>query len=401
MISGLLVTHECELFDYCYKESLESLLATCDEVIVVDAASKDGTRDVLSLYADLNPELTIIDAEWNPVPGTGGQWLADLYNLAKSKAEYPFQLGLQADEVLHEIDREEIRRWHHANSLKRLNFWKTAQGYLPPGVVCGDRVFRFAQHEVKFIGDAEGMEGHIRRDESAVCIFHYGFLRKTESLIAKSISFEESVFGTHNPLFDQMKEEGRRLFDEYHSGLIPYHGPHPRFAYKWLEERGYESGRYIAGQAVVKFIKPDWVGIEIGVFQGDSSKLFLEHCRFMYLIDPCESYEGNPDSTIFASEENIKRLLNGKDYAFLKGYSHLVHDYVPEVDFVFIDGNHTYEYVTMDIELYWPKVRQGGFLSGHDYGAGFEGVIRAVNEFSLKHNLPIQQHGDCWVIHKL
>lgn len=395
-LSGIMVTHQCEQFDYCYREALQSLIETCDEVIVVDGKSTDGTRDVLSSLP-----VTVIDADWSPVPGTVGKWLSDLYNLAKSKASGQFQLGLQADEVLHEIDRNAIRSLDYHTSFKRLNFWRDPQHYLAPGLVCGHRVFRYGTHEVKFVGDAEGMESHVRRDNSAVCIFHYGFLRKTENLIAKSISFEEEVFNTHNPLFDRMKMEGRRPFDEFYSELIPYNGPHPKYAWEWLEERGYNSGRYLAAQGIISLIKPEWTGVEIGVFRGDSSKLLLSRCRFMFLIDPCIPYEGNPDSTVYAVEQDVRRNLNGRNnYHFIRGMSHEVEDQISEVDFVFIDGNHTYEYVRKDIELYWPKVRSGGFISGHDFGEGFPGVVQAVTEFSARTNLPFSIHQDCWIIHK-
>lgn len=234
MISGLLVTHQCETFDYCYRESVQSLLETCDEVVVVDGKSTDGTREQLEKLP-----VKLIDADWNPIPGTRGQWLADLYNLAKSKSKYALTLGLQADEVLHEIDRKEIRRWNHNISLKRLNFWGDAQHYLRNGEVCGSRVFRVGNGKVRFVGDAEGMDPVAKRRESNVCIFHYGFLRKTESLIQKSISFEKEVFGTHNQLFDQMKEEGRGPFDNLYTG-IEYHGSHPKYAHQWLKDRGYK-----------------------------------------------------------------------------------------------------------------------------------------------------------------
>ncbi len=55
-----------------------------------------------------------------------------------------------------------------------------------------------------------------------------------------------------------------------------------------------------------------------------------------------------------------------------------------ELDFVYIDGNHRYEFVKADLETYARKVRPGGFLAGDDYGvAGWwdDGVTRAVDEF--------------------
>ena len=58
--------------------------------------------------------------------------------------------------------------------------------------------------------------------------------------------------------------------------------------------------------------------------------------------------------------------------------------YLPDktLDFVFIDGDHTFNNVMLDILLWTPKVRKGGIISGHDYyshKAG--GVIPAVNAY--------------------
>ncbi len=54
-----------------------------------------------------------------------------------------------------------------------------------------------------------------------------------------------------------------------------------------------------------------------------------------------------------------------------------------ELDFVFIDADHSYEAVLADIEGWRPKVKAGGILSGHDYAADNDphvGVGRAVRE---------------------
>lgn len=49
------------------------------------------------------------------------------------------------------------------------------------------------------------------------------------------------------------------------------------------------------------------------------------------------------------------------------------------VDFVFIDADHKYESVKKDIQHWWPKIKPGGIISGHDYfNPG--GVKRAVDE---------------------
>jgi len=52
------------------------------------------------------------------------------------------------------------------------------------------------------------------------------------------------------------------------------------------------------------------------------------------------------------------------------------------LDLVFIDANHGYDYVKEDIELWIPKTKKGGIICGHDYSDTYcLGVKRAVHEF--------------------
>ncbi len=51
------------------------------------------------------------------------------------------------------------------------------------------------------------------------------------------------------------------------------------------------------------------------------------------------------------------------------------------VDLLFIDGPHNYSNVSRDLCNYWPKVKLGGILAGHDYENRFPGVAQAVQEF--------------------
>jgi predicted O-methyltransferase YrrM len=153
--------------------------------------------------------------------------------------------------------------------------------------------------------------------------------------------------------------------------------------------------------AVMPFVKPEHVGVEIGVFMGTSSKVFLEHCDFMYFIDPCKSYEESSDPTVFARAADFRRVVEpygNENFQFIVALSADAAPSVRDVDFVFIDGNHAKEFVAQDVALYWPKVKPGGFLSGHDYNQ--EGVKSAVNEFASKAHLPVEVHQYCWLIKK-
>ena len=80
-------------------------------------------------------------------------------------------------------------------------------------------------------------------------------------------------------------------------------------------------------------------------------------------------------TTIEYDNEFIERYLPELDSDFekiIQGDSTIVHKEIDELyDAVFIDGNHSYEYVKKDLENYWPKVKSGGIVALHD--VNFEG----------------------------
>jgi len=56
------------------------------------------------------------------------------------------------------------------------------------------------------------------------------------------------------------------------------------------------------------------------------------------------------------------------------------------LDFVYIDGDHTFDFVIMDIILWFKKVKVGGVVAGHDfYPFRRAGVIPAVTTFTHEH----------------
>jgi predicted O-methyltransferase YrrM len=80
-------------------------------------------------------------------------------------------------------------------------------------------------------------------------------------------------------------------------------------------------------------------------------------------------------------------------------------------DFVYIDADHTEAAVEADIQAWWPKVRAGGILAGHDYyevsptckdGTQINfGVIPAVNRFVESLGLILHvDHDTDWFVEK-
>lgn len=141
------------------------------------------------------------------------------------------------------------------------------------------------------------------------------------------------------------------------------------------------------------------VGVEIGVHKGRLSARLLagNGHMFLHMIDPWAdsggSYKKTDDYIAFYSQEQHDEALR-KALDAVKPFEgrYKVHRMTSEqaaplfeddsLDFVFIDGDHSYEGCTLDIRLWWPKVKPGGLLSGHDYVAEKNfGVQKAVHEF--------------------
>ncbi|QDT40359.1 hypothetical protein Pan241w_04150 [Gimesia alba] len=163
---------------------------------------------------------------------------------------------------------------------------------------------------------------------------------------------------------------------------------------------------------------------EIGVRDGDHlHSLLKSNPEQMVAIDlwKDDGVLGHNDALF--NQEQIERCYQkvcrlGEQHSCLEIYRGLSAEIAPHFsdghfDFIYIDADHTYEGVCQDLELWWPKVRRGGVLSGHDYilrknpkGLVF-GVVPAVHEFIGRHFLqeqfyctwPDEQPGN-WFIRK-
>lgn len=73
------------------------------------------------------------------------------------------------------------------------------------------------------------------------------------------------------------------------------------------------------------------------------------------------------------------------------------------IDFCFIDGDHRYESVTADLRCWWPKIRPGGMLAGHDYrqsASWLQGVTPAVHDFFGVRDASHPAMPACWAVVK-
>lgn len=156
-------------------------------------------------------------------------------------------------------------------------------------------------------------------------------------------------------------------------------------------------------------------GAEVGVLRGDTSEGLLRRFSKLFLIMVDTWSAVAPDSAYGRSHDcaalqhwaqhaaNEQIAYTRTDFAasrrvLLRGPSVTAATAIADssLDFVFIDADHTYEAVSADLAAWWPKVRPGGILSGHDYGGrknrlGIWGVKRAVDEFAIANGVRLQR----------
>lgn len=138
-------------------------------------------------------------------------------------------------------------------------------------------------------------------------------------------------------------------------------------------------------------------GAEIGTADGRYAEILCQKNPelVLYAVDPWYPYEGNWRSESYqnrAFEMAQKRLQPYNAFMMRKTSLEASLEVKNEaLDFVFIDGSHTFDNVMLDILLWTPKVRKGGIVSGHDYYQfNDSGVIEAVNAYVEKHKIDLQ-----------
>jgi len=128
-------------------------------------------------------------------------------------------------------------------------------------------------------------------------------------------------------------------------------------------------------------------GAEIGVDRGRFSEYMFGVIPGLELIcvDPWR-----PKQRGDSRYKSTLTRMEGKNAKIMRMTSLMASLEIPDksLDFVYIDGDHTFDYVMMDIILWAKKVRYGGIVSGHDYyNFRRAGVIKAVDTYTYEHGI--------------
>lgn len=156
---------------------------------------------------------------------------------------------------------------------------------------------------------------------------------------------------------------------------------------------------------LVKYL-PSGICAEIGVAKAKFSLHILENNfpKKLFLIDSWESFDlGYEDANMVSQEEHelrfqkvLKKMKSYENAEIIRKRSSEALMSFPDnfLDWIYIDGDHSFEGCLTDLKNCLPKMKKTGYICGHDYLAdnfsadGF-GVNEAVDLFVKENNFDL------------
>jgi predicted O-methyltransferase YrrM len=164
------------------------------------------------------------------------------------------------------------------------------------------------------------------------------------------------------------------------------------------------SGWYPAkGIPEVLGFRSDLKGIEIGSCLGGSTHYLLSCLPNSHIIaiDPYEEYDQmSCRDKAYEMFQTVMKTFPTRLTLIRSKSDDAVNEIENEtMDFIFIDGYHSNDQVRKDIENYYPKLKSGGLLCGHDYSAW--SLSPAVDEMAKKYGKKVLLcEQDVWYFYK-
>lgn len=164
--------------------------------------------------------------------------------------------------------------------------------------------------------------------------------------------------------------------------------------------------------------------IEVGTNQGDFASIFLDTWKgeLLYCVDPWDNPpdyirqartlggDGNRNNDFIAAKRALRKHNSRVEFLQMLSSEAAKWRANNSVDFIYLDGNHEPPYVEQDIRLWWPKLRSGGILAGHDivmpgevdggWGQYIQpAVFRFAEDWGLDVHLVVEEGGLPWSYH--
>jgi predicted O-methyltransferase YrrM len=148
--------------------------------------------------------------------------------------------------------------------------------------------------------------------------------------------------------------------------------------------------------------------VELGTAYGRGLALLLHIADTLgkrFRIVGVDTFEDNQDNTEggyshLSRDDTVSRLNSVTpmytDYELIEGDSADSANLFDTVDYVFLDADHSVEGVRRDIAAWWPKVKAGGFMGGHDWDFGW--VKEAVSEVFPNPQIFEKDYCNSWLV---
>ncbi len=155
------------------------------------------------------------------------------------------------------------------------------------------------------------------------------------------------------------------------------------------------------------------VGVEVGVQEGLFSKYLLGNTKIeLYLVDAWKHLENYKDIAN-VPDWRQEQILNVCKYNLspYAGRYEIIRELSVDAsklfgnnffDFIYLDAGHSYSDITNDLNAWYPKLKSGGLMSGHDFldgenicGSEF-GVKSAVEDFIKGKNVELFVTKEAW-----
>lgn len=246
-ISGFTIVRNTTLLDYPFRESVLSVLPLCDEFIINCGDSEDNTAEVVkTLQQEFPNKIKVLFTEWTRENQSGGFQLKKQSDMALAQAKGDWCLYIQADEVLHENDHATILSAIEKASLRPevdgvlfdyLHFYGNFSYQIKGRNWYRREVRAFKNHrQIEAFRDAQGFRKagkRIKVISSGARVFHYGYVRTSESLKKKAQQMAQ-WWG------EKVIQSPESFLLKRHVGLSKFTGAHPQ----WMANRLKNNGNY-------------------------------------------------------------------------------------------------------------------------------------------------------------
>lgn len=272
-VSGFTLVRNGTRYDYPYLQSLRSLLPLVDELVVNVGKSDDDTLARIEAFArdEGQGKVRLFESHWpldDPEKKRGGLILSEQTNLALDRCTGDWCIYLQADEVLHEDDRERLRgalaaadRDQDVDGLvfdyvhfygsydvvqqTRSAYRREVRAIRRKPAATGGTTGAAAPAVPRSVGDAQSFRRSdgtkLRVTRSGARVFHYGWVRKPEAMREKTFFMDQLYHGA--PSADRAASGVPYTGDNYRYkrfwGLRRFRGTHPGVMRERISTQGW------------------------------------------------------------------------------------------------------------------------------------------------------------------